>query len=169
MKTASAKLLLAEISLTSLLKLTTIRRYAQHTSIQENPSLELSLPVNTVQPWKQRMINILAASVPRSIVSNFTVSALQKEESVAKSVSVLAVETILTTQLEYIMLNVSPTTATQVISLGCPPMCLQEDARARNLPATKIIASASELVFLVVRNANASIAETESPIITMEK
>ena len=66
------------------------------------------------------------------------------------------------------MLNVSLTTATQGIFQEFPPMSLAENARARNLPATKIIASVLELVFPVGKNANVWIAETESHISMME-
>ena len=85
-----------------------------------------------------------------------------------KNVFVPVAETILTTRLEFTMLSGSQIIEIQDIFREFPPTYLEENARAKNLLATKIIASVSELVYPVEKNANAWIAEMENPITTIK-
>ena len=85
-----------------------------------------------------------------------------------KNVFVPVAETILTTRLEFTMLSGSQIIEIQDIFREFPPMYLEENARAKNLLATKIIVSVSELVYPAGKNANVWIAETENLITTIK-
>ena len=104
--------------------------------------------------------SIQGVSVARSIALNFTVSVLQREESVEKGVFVFVVAIMITTLLEFIKRKELQIIGIRDISLEFQPMCLVENALVRNHHVTKTIVSVLELECPVVKSVNAWIVET---------
>jgi hypothetical protein len=105
-------------------------------------------------------------SAPKLTVSNFIASVSPVDAHAVKAAFVSAVQTNPKIIFKYTKPNKSPTTATLVSSRTSLPLCLCENALAKNPDVRKNIASVSALDLSVQTNVNAWDVKMENVIQT---